>query len=486
MASYSERYHEYTKYNPDTIGKIGPVHWADQPPLFQGEASPFDIALHPHLAYLTQNSEQVGWLQPNRSPRSDLLGLIASTAYFSVGITHILRHDEQYYYFRANPSAGGLYPTEMFLCIRNCPEIHDGIYAFHPLYLSLRPLDTQLSWDELSKYFFDEPSASQADLIAIFCGRVERSSWRYKDRAYRRILLDAGHAIANTAAFLEYHDIPHQILGGFKDQDLARALGLDPIQEPPLCAVAFNFDAQSTEPARLLRSAEPRIAVKRTQSDLDMLQNQILVEQCQEAWEIPAPLCHSPNCDLELPKPQNNPFNVPASIRIRRSCRNFGNQDLSLEQISNVFHYAFEAHTQSFQVNALLENYLVVRKVQDIPQGVYRLCPHSLSLEKVQDFYEWNPFFLACLSQDIAVDASALLVHACDLNQVTAIVGDRGYRYLCLEAGRIVERLNLAGVAAKVGISGVGGYFDDLLGELLGLERNQAIIYAACMGIEHE
>ena len=45
MASFTERYHELTKYNPHTIDKLGPVHWDSQPPAFKPISSKAKIDL---------------------------------------------------------------------------------------------------------------------------------------------------------------------------------------------------------------------------------------------------------------------------------------------------------------------------------------------------------------------------------------------------------------------------------------------------------
>jgi nitroreductase len=63
--------------------------------------------------------------------------------------------------------------------------------------------------------------------------------------------------------------------------------------------------------------------------------------------------------------------------------------------------------------------------------------------------------------------------------------GERAYRYLHLDAGMIGERLDLAALAEGLGASGIGGFFDDQVTDLLGIPREQAVIYITVIGTPH-
>jgi len=62
-------------------------------------------------------------------------------------------------------------------------------------------------------------------------------------------------------------------------------------------------------------------------------------------------------------------------------------------------------------------------------------------------------------------------------------IGDRAYRYLHLDAGMVGQRLNLAAVAKGLGASGIGGFFDDHTADMLGIPRQQAVVYATVLGV---
>jgi hypothetical protein len=51
-----------------------------------------------------------------------------------------------------------------------------------------------------------------------------------------------------------------------------------------------------------------------------------------------------------------------------------------------------------------------------------------------------------------------------------------------MDAGHHGERLNIAAEALRLGASGIGGYFDDLVNETLGLDLAEAILYVTAVG----
>ena len=61
--------------------------------------------------------------------------------------------------------------------------------------------------------------------------------------------------------------------------------------------------------------------------------------------------------------------------------------------------------------------------------------------------------------------------------------GERGYRYLFLDAGHVCQNLYLAGEALQCGVCALGAFDDDAIDQLLGLDgEDQFVIYAASVG----
>jgi SagB-type dehydrogenase family enzyme len=87
-----------------------------------------------------------------------------------------------------------------------------------------------------------------------------------------------------------------------------------------------------------------------------------------------------------------------------------------------------------------------------------------------------------CLGQELGRDAGAVLFHTADLNMGITQYGDRVYRYLHLDAGHLGQRLNLAAIGLNLGVSGIGGFFDDQVNEVLGIPEDEAVLYITTLG----
>lgn len=87
-----------------------------------------------------------------------------------------------------------------------------------------------------------------------------------------------------------------------------------------------------------------------------------------------------------------------------------------------------------------------------------------------------------CLGQDLGRDAGAVLFHTADLKTSVAKYGDRVYRYLHMDAGHLGQRLNLAAIGLNLGVSGIGGFFDDQVNEVLGIPADEAVLYITTLG----
>lgn len=87
-----------------------------------------------------------------------------------------------------------------------------------------------------------------------------------------------------------------------------------------------------------------------------------------------------------------------------------------------------------------------------------------------------------CLGQELGRDAAAVVFHTADLKKAVAKYGDRAYRYLHMDAGHLGQRLNLAAIHLGLGVSGIGGFFDDQVNEVLGIPHDEAVLYITTLG----
>ena len=136
-------------------------------------------------------------------------------------------------HFRASPSAGGLYPAELYVATHGVPGAPDGIHDYLP-----REHALALCWEgdfraELARYAFAHPAMSRARAVLILTAVFERSAWRYRDRAYRRILLDSGHVMGNAVLAALPDGLAVAPVADFIDDGVDGLLLLDPARESP-------------------------------------------------------------------------------------------------------------------------------------------------------------------------------------------------------------------------------------------------------------
>jgi len=122
--------------------------------------------------------------------------------------------------YRAAPSAGALYPVELYLVTG------EGVYHYLP---REHALETHLADDvrrPLQRASVDQESVGEAPLTVAIAAVVDRSARKYRGRAERYCFIEAGHVAQNIllqATALQLGGVP---VGAFDDEQAARALRL--------------------------------------------------------------------------------------------------------------------------------------------------------------------------------------------------------------------------------------------------------------------
>lgn len=482
MASFTERYHELTKYNPHTIDKLGAVHWDSQPPAFKAISAKEKVELLPALQAVMENldAEMPG---PDEASATGLESL-ARLLFFTLGLTARLGgHGQGDHFLRAAPSAGGLYPTEIYVAVRNRPGLADGLYHYHSLKSALIPVWQGAFWADLKHYFLGDPAVESSDLLLLFTGIYGRSAWRYKERAYRRILLDTGHAVGNLVEVCRRDGLDYALLGGFLDEGLEELLFLGAKEEFPLLGVAIGPKGKLAR-SDGQRPGDPSAeAVKHLTPGDPMQVQQNSCERIRTGEKL------RPRVDVSTSGPPFEPrgFHALKTILQRRSCRKFSGASISLAQARDCLAFAFRQEGSPWCLApGHLDFHLVALGIDGLESGVYRLDPATLALSaaRLGDFRSESLFM--CLGQELAMECAFVLVHTSDLARLAETYGDRGYRYACMDAGQIGERLNLWAVHKELGSSGIGGYYDDQANELLDIPLSHGILYISLVGVPEE
>ena len=153
---------------------------------------------------------------------------------------------------------------------------------------------------------------------------------------------------------------------------------------------------------------------------------------------------------IMLPKPRlYGNMSLEEAVFKRRSVREYSEEPLRLEDLSQIL-WAGQGITGSRFRSAPsagatypLEIYVVVKDVEGLKPGVYHYIPtnHSLQLLKEGD-YSYQ-LYKACINQRWILDARANLVITGIYGRTTSIYGERGVRYVHMEAGHVGQNIYL-------------------------------------------
>jgi SagB-type dehydrogenase family enzyme len=144
------------------------------------------------------------------------------------------------YALRSAPSAGALYPVETYLSVQMVEGIEPGIYHYgvreHELEL-LQPGDFRA---EVAKAALDQGFLAEAAVVFAWTAVFARSKWKYKERAYRYVYLDAGHIAQSVALAAVALGLGSCQIAALYDDEVNAILGVDGKEESVVYMTALG------------------------------------------------------------------------------------------------------------------------------------------------------------------------------------------------------------------------------------------------------
>ncbi len=131
-----------------------------------------------------------------------------------------------------------------------------------------------------------------------------------------------------------------------------------------------------------------------------------------------------------------------------------------------------------------LELYLVVGNVSSLTPGVYRYNPREHDLVKTRDEDRRGSLAQAALGQAWVQRGAIDIVIAAVYERTTRKYGEKGIRYVHMEAGHAAQNLYLQATAMDLGMVTVGAFYEERVREILGLPNNQEPLYIVPVGRE--
>ena len=229
MNPIGDNFQQETKYHKDKMsGK--PLDWASQPKIYKNYPDCQTISLPDISPHSDTTLHEV--LKSRKSIRKYQNKIISREilSYFLWASTGITRR-EGGHEFRTAPSAGALYPIETYLVVNNAEEVNSGVYHYniHNHYLEL--LKEGYYAVETAHAALGQRMCAEAPVVFIWTAIFERMKWKYGQRAYRYIYLDAGHIAENLALTATSLGLGSCQIGALFDDEVNHIIDVDGTEE---------------------------------------------------------------------------------------------------------------------------------------------------------------------------------------------------------------------------------------------------------------
>jgi SagB-type dehydrogenase family enzyme len=147
------------------------------------------------------------------------------------------------YEFRTAPSAGALYPIETYVIANNVSSLETALYHYSVKSHLLEELGNGDFSPSMAQAALGQEMFLGACAIFVWTALFDRSKWKYRQRAYRYIYLDAGHIAENLALSAASLGLESCQVGAFYDDEVNRIVGVDGAEESAIYLSVIGYPA---------------------------------------------------------------------------------------------------------------------------------------------------------------------------------------------------------------------------------------------------
>ncbi len=233
-----DEFQQSTKYTRKRL-LGGHLDWANKPETYKEYPSARKIQLPRTLPSNTlalietlKKRKSIRSFHPKPLSIADLSFLL----WASTGI----QRTEKGYEFRTAPSAGALYPIETYVIANNVENLEKALYHYNIRMHSLEEVKNGDLREETVHAALGQKMCANAPVVLIWTALFNRCKWKYAQRAYRYVYLDAGHIAQNLALAAISIGLGSCQIGAFFDDEVNQILGADGTEESVLYLTALG------------------------------------------------------------------------------------------------------------------------------------------------------------------------------------------------------------------------------------------------------
>lgn len=497
MGISAPEYHRQTGYDRHKMSGHG-LDWANQPGVFKTYPG---LKTVPLPQVIDRPEENLSFLI-RKGSRSDAatevtLETISRILLLAHSVTAKARSSGTDLYYRNVASAGALYPFELYVGTQNVSGLDDGLYHHS---IGLRALTLLRSGNIMPALSYAlQTEKTVSPVVSFFLTSIFfRSSWKYRDRAYRYSLLDTGHLAESLTLALTATDLPFYLYYDFDDQKTNSLLGVDPSQEACLAVVCVCSkdvsDKGRTQGLEVASESLPDASrVSAREVDYRLISkihaaSSSVVECSQGTPKMLEKLGLATEQQEQQFKIDKWPekMNYAEAVFKRRSKRNFVPAELSFEGLSGLLELlCADCHVEGdaglTSRDAVSVGFLS-GNVQDLNPGFYMLDLKSASMTLVSQGRMIGKMARICLDQAWLANCALHFCFLSNLELLDQTWGPRGYRYAMLTAGRLGQRIYLGATSMGFGCCGIGAFFDDEAAQMLDVNDQTRLLYLVAAG----
>jgi SagB-type dehydrogenase family enzyme len=134
--------------------------------------------------------------------------------------------------FRTAPSAGALYPLELYVVAGNVDSLPPGVYHYHPDKHRLQQTEAGDLRPMLARAALGQPWVKAAAAVVVVTAVYDRTTRKYGKRGIRYVHMEVGHAAQNLFLQAEALGLAAVVVGAFEDDAVATVLKLPANVQP--------------------------------------------------------------------------------------------------------------------------------------------------------------------------------------------------------------------------------------------------------------
>lgn len=125
--------------------------------------------------------------------------------------------------FRTAPSAGALYPLEIYVMVGHVDGLSAGLYRYRPKGHTLLAIADDDRRNQIADAAWDQDWMARSSVLIAFCSVDSRTTGKYGRRGVRYIHIEVGHAAQNVLLQAQALGLSAGVVGAF-DDDAVRVI----------------------------------------------------------------------------------------------------------------------------------------------------------------------------------------------------------------------------------------------------------------------